>query len=576
MKISKPIAEVLLQEWNWSRNKIQPEEISRGSGVVVWWKCKEGHEWKAKVYSRTHGRNCPYCSGRKVNEENCLFALLPNIAGGWDYEKNFPLTPKQVTAGSKKKVWWKCEYGHQWECVICDRKKTGCPYCSGKRASEERNFEVCFPEIAKDSDKDKNGACQPSQFSPNSNRKFWWKCRKLHSWKATIASRSRGRGCPHCHSQSSNIEFRILSELLYIFPDASHRVKIDNLEVDIFIPEIKTGIEIDGYPWHKGKSSRDIKKEEKLHRNGVLLVRVRDERLGAITSTDILYSERRVDIFLLKQIINLIRMNGSFNDRHKKFATKYSKLDNFANEELYRTFVAGKVFASPDASLRSIFPQKAELWDQKKNGKLRPDDIVAYSRIKVWWRCEKGHEWEDWIYRVSSLSEPCPECAKLKFIKELSLKEKSADLLKEWDYEKNVSLSPEEVSNSSTKKVWWKCRFGHSWQAQISNRTRGTGCPYCNNKKVDGNNSLYRLRSELMKEWDYENNFELDPRQISVNSHKKVWWVCSQGHSWKADIANRSGGSGCPECWKNRRNVVLKEARNRRSRKPVAIVSMKK
>lgn len=563
MKRSTPIDEVLLQEWNWSRNKVRPEEISRGSGVVVWWKCKEGHEWEAKVYSRTHGRSCPYCSGRKVNEENCLFTLFPHIAGEWDYEKNFPLTPKQFTAGSKKKVWWKCEKGHEWECVIYDRKKTGCPYCSGKRASEERNFEVCFPEIAKDWDKEKNGEYLPSQFSPHSHRKFWWKCRKLHSWKTTIEERSRGRGCPRCYSQSSNIEFHILSELLYIFPDASHRVKIDNLEVDVFIPEIKIGVEIDGYPWHKGKSSRDIKKEEKLHRNGVFLIRVRDERLGAITSTDILYSEKRVDISLLKQIINLMRMSGRLNDRHMKFATKYSKLDNFVNDELYRTLVAGKVFASPEASLRSIFPKKADMWDQKKNGELRPEDVAAYSRIKVWWRCEKGHKWEEWIYRVSSLSEPCPECKKLKFIKEQSLRAKSDGLLKEWDYGKNASLSPEDVSNSSGKKVWWKCRFGHSWQAQISNRTHGAGCPYCNSKKVDGNTSLYSLRRALMKEWDYEKNFDLEPRQLSVNSHKKAWWICSQGHSWKADIANRSGGAGCPECWKNRRNTILKEARNR-------------
>lgn len=36
----------------------------------------------------------------------------------------------------------------------------------------------------------------------------------------------------------------------------------------------------------------------------------------------------------------------------------------------------------------------------------------------------------------------------------------------------------------SNKKVWWKCKNGHEWQAIISNRTnKNQGCPFC--KKDD-------------------------------------------------------------------------------------------
>ena len=52
-------------------------------------------------------------------------------------------------------------------------------------------------------------------------------------------------------------------------------------------------------------------------------------------------------------------------------------------------------------------------------------------------------------------------------------------LAKEWNYEKNSGLKPEDVMPNSSKKVWWKCQNGHEWQATINNRSNGRGCPKC-------------------------------------------------------------------------------------------------
>lgn len=59
--------------------------------------------------------------------------------------------------------------------------------------------------------------------------------------------------------------------------------------------------------------------------------------------------------------------------------------------------------------------------------------------------------------------------------------------------------------------------------------------------------------SELMKEWDYENNVNVDPFQIKIGSNKKVWWKCSKHkscneHNWDASIKHRTNGRGCPYC----------------------------
>ena len=62
----------------------------------------------------------------------------------------------------------------------------------------------------------------------------------------------------------------------------------------------------------------------------------------------------------------------------------------------------------------------------------------------------------------------------------------NAQLMAEWDWEKNTKLgfSPTQLTCGSGKKVWWKCLKGHEWETSISNRDiHKSGCPYCSGKK---------------------------------------------------------------------------------------------
>ncbi len=53
-----------------------------------------------------------------------------DLARQWHPTKNEPLTPKDVTSGSSKRVWWKCKEGHEWrERVVDRRQRGGCPVC---------------------------------------------------------------------------------------------------------------------------------------------------------------------------------------------------------------------------------------------------------------------------------------------------------------------------------------------------------------------------------------------------------------------------------------------------------------
>jgi hypothetical protein len=125
-------------------------------------------------------------------------------------------------------------------------------------------------------------------------------------------------------------------------------------------------------------------------------------------------------------------------------------------------------------------------------------------------------------------------------------------LAREWHPAKNGTLTPGDVTPHSNKKVWWNCRKGHEWEAHISHRSNGIGCPYCSGKRPSEGRNLQVANPDLAKEWHPTKNGSLTPRDVTPRSGKKVWWVCSNEHEWEATISHRSQGSGCPYCSGNR------------------------
>ena len=85
-----------------------------------------------------------------------------------------------------------------------------------------------------------------------------------------------------------------------------------------------------------------------------------------------------------------------------------------------------------------------------------------------------------------------------------SLAETHPELAKEWHPTKN-SILPDDITQGSNKKVWWKCNKGddHEWASPISGRSRGNGCPVCANVKTVPSNCLATLSPELTKQWRY-------------------------------------------------------------------------
>jgi len=205
----------LVKEWNSEKNdSLKPEQFTHGNHKKVWWICKKGHEWESAIYSRTnkrHQNGCPYCSGNRVSSENNLQTRFPEIAKDWHPTKNGSKSPSDYTSGSGEKIWWICSKGHEWKVGIqsrTEKRKSGCPYCSGNRVSPENNLLVKYPEIAKDWHPTKNGSKSPSDYPSGSSKKVWWICSKGHEWKTTILTRTgkSKSGCPYCSGNLATLE----------------------------------------------------------------------------------------------------------------------------------------------------------------------------------------------------------------------------------------------------------------------------------------------------------------------------------------------------------------------------------
>lgn len=135
-------------------------------------------------------------------------------------------------------------------------------------------------------------------------------------------------------------------------------------------------------------------------------------------------------------------------------------------------------------------------------------------------------------------------------------------LMIDWSYELNPDMDPANISYGSEKVITWKChKCSSTWKCKVKSRKKGevTGCPICRSRNrigkivyrgsaSDGNNIVAKC-PELLNEWDYKKNLNIDPHTITPNSNKRVWWICKDCNgSWKTVVEGRTRGTKCPYC----------------------------
>ncbi len=179
-------------------------------------------------------------------------------------------------------------------------------------------------------------------------------------------------------------------------------------------------------------------------------------------------------------------------------------------------------------------------WDYSKNENLTPDKVSAWSHKKIWWKCSKGHTWPA---LVSSRSRGlgCPYCSGQRvWVGYNDLATVKPDIAKEWDYERNGELTPNDVSISSGKKVWWKCPKGHRWQAVIANRSKGCGCRVCQTEMQTSfpEQAVFYYVKKAFPDAENRNNVVLEGRELDIYIPSQRIGIEFDGSTWHKNIVN--------------------------------------
>ena len=487
----------------------------------------------------------------------------------WDYDNNGSYTPDNVSYGSGKRIRWICRNcGHTWEAQVCSRtaprKIHGCPKCGVDLQRKNRasntveaglSFADRYPELALEWDYDKNEGVLPSQIT-GSEKKYWWVCPKGHEYLASPRYRIAGHGCNICSKErgTSFAEQAIYYYLSKVYK-CENRFLFDGKEIDIYIPELKIGIEYDGIYYHSSKSALEKEKRKNtfLENRNVRLIRVKESKDRNSVEGDTVYlipTHKDLNLgFAVSKVFELIGTSVelipviNIDDDRSLIYSSYLQLEK-------ENSISVK---NPDLLLD---------WNKEKNGKLNPDYFSYSSEKRIWWKCRFcGYEWQATVASRSA-GNGCAACAgQVVIVGKNDLASCVPELLSEWDYEKNMDFSPTQVTVRSNKKVWWKCSIcGNEWKAAINNRARGLslkGCPDCARKRMQEERdeayrkkvgSLAQNHPELLEEWDYEKN-EIDPDSVTSRSGKKAYWICKTcGYKWCTPISNRTAGHGCRIC----------------------------
>jgi DNA-directed RNA polymerase subunit RPC12/RpoP len=189
--------------------------------------------------------------------------------------------------------------------------------------------------------------------------------------------------------------------------------------------------------------------------------------------------------------------------------------------------------------LKTSYPQLAKEavgWDPSRYG--------SGSKNRMAWKCKKGHIFNSIISDRALKGSDCPYCSGNKVLKGFNDLKTTHPIIAS----QAVNWDPSEYSFGSHKTKDWKCKLGHIYKTTINSRTGKddtAGCPYCHGTKVlIGFNDLATTHPDISRE-----AFKWSPKNYSAGSVTKLWWLCAEGHKWKAMPNSRtSNGTGCPTC----------------------------
>ena len=479
----------------------------------------------------------------------------------WDRERNGDLAPADVLRASTWKVWWRGGCGHSWQAEVRSRvfDDHGCPYCGRARVLDGYSSAAgADPRLLALWHPTRNGGLTPSDVSDRSHKMIWWQCPKCgYEWRESLRKTGKAaRTCPACEGRRG-----------YAVPGGNTLSGRPDL-ASLFAVDLNGGLAPDDVRaharrkvWWRGECGHVW--EQRVDQ----MADLKGEKCPFCANRRLLRGFN--DLATLEPEVALSwdaerngRGAGSVRANSSEAAWWRGACGHGWDAPVSAAVAAGgacpicagrRVLAGFN-DLASVDPGLAAQWHPSLNGGLSPRDVTAGSSRKAWWLCDGGHEWQATINNRHRLGSACPVCAnRLAVAGANDLATTHGKLARQWDRGLNGGLTPRDVTARSTKKAWWLCKEGHSFQMQVVRRAGGRdpGCPYCAGRRVlPGFNDLATVRPDIASQWHPTMNRRLGPSEVLATSGKEAWWKGECGHTWKAKVRDRTRAKSpsCPYC----------------------------
>ncbi len=476
----------LLRQWDWEKNgDLNPRTISASSTLKVWWCCTSvpEHSWQATIRSRVRSTGCcKQCyRSRMVSSKHSLATTHPHLADEWDFNKNAPVKPDQISAESRKKMWWLCGRtdNHSWRASIALRAngKSTCPVC---QPVKKISLAAGDPQLALEWCTRLNGKLSPSDVSLRTSREVWWQCPNSHQWKCRINARSiKGSGCPHCRKQ-----FPMLCETHPQLAAEWHPTRNGALTPAVVRRNAQIRV------WWQCVKDSTHEWEAFVHRRIYTNAQCpfcRRKHPGA---------ERIANLDIFKEWHPLKNGEQNSADVSSKSGQNVWWQCQIDSSHEWTARVASRVnghascpFCKLTKRASSRRSQFANEWHPNRNGDLKISSLSDDSDEEVWWQCQDNpsHEWSASINkRITSRNANCPICRRASrrnhYIYPRSLLILHPTVALEFDTALNGGKKAGEIRAQSRKFVWWRCLNNqlHSWTDSPYARTvLGRGCFHC-------------------------------------------------------------------------------------------------
>lgn len=142
------------------------------------------------------------------------------------------------------------------------------------------------PELAAEWHPTLNAPLTPLDVRPRGRASVWWKCPLGHVWKAKVAPRAVGVGCPECSTigvseRQVRLEFELAAAGLPVEHQFPPILVLGRrpIKVDIAIPSLRLVVEYDGSYYHARKARADRSRTAALQSAGWTVLRVREQPL---------------------------------------------------------------------------------------------------------------------------------------------------------------------------------------------------------------------------------------------------------------------------------------------------------